>query len=149
MAFQFTLEAVRRFRQALEDRERLRLESLLARRAALAHEIEQSREAGLQLQQNLQRGLIASPTPAAEIHFAVARFDAIAGQQKRLQRQLQESQTAVTEQMSRFQQERRKREVLDSLRDAQGREYRVLQQRREQAQLDELHLLGRVRNGRA
>ena len=37
MAFQFTLDAVRRFRQSVEDRERLRLESLLARRATLRH----------------------------------------------------------------------------------------------------------------
>ena len=148
MAFQFTLEAVRRFRQSLEDRERLRLEALLARRAALLHELEQSQEAGLQLQQHLQRSLIARPTPAAEIHFSIARLDAIAGQQKRLLRQLRELQTAVAEQMSRFQQERRKREVLDSLRDVQWREYQVLQRRHEQARLDELHLLGRVRNGR-
>lgn len=72
----------------------------------------------------------------------------MAGRQKLLQRQLQELQIAVAEQMSRFQQERQKREVLDALRDSQGREYRVLQRRREQAQLDELHLMGRGRNGR-
>jgi flagellar export protein FliJ len=149
MAFQFTLEAVLRFRQSLEDRERLRLESLLARRSVLLYELEQSQAASLQLQEHLQRGLIAHPTPAAEIHFSVARLDAIAGQQKRWQRQLQELQTAVAEQMLRFQQERRKREVLDSLHDSQWREYRVLQQRREQARLDELHLLGRVRKGGA
>ncbi len=149
MAFQFTLEAVRRFRQSREDRERLRLEALLARRAALLHELEQSQEAGLQLQQHLQRSLIAQPMPGAEIHFSVARLDAISSQQKRWQRQLQELQTAVTEQISRFQQERRKREVLDSLCDSQWREYRVQQQRREQAQLDELHLMSRVRNGGA
>jgi flagellar export protein FliJ len=148
MAFQFTLEAVLRFRQSLEDRERLRLESLLARRAALLHELEQSQAASLQLQHDLQRGLIAQPTPAAEIHFNIARLDAIASQQKRLQGQLQELQTAVAEQMLRFQQERRKREVLDALHDSQWREYRVLRQRREQARLDELHLLGRVRKGR-
>ena len=148
MAFQFTLEAVRRFRQSLEDREWLRLESLLARRAALVHEIERSQEAGLQLQLHLQHSLIASPTPGAEIHFEVARLDVMAGRQKLLQRQLQELQTAVAEQMSRFQQERQKREVLDALRDSQWREYRVVQRRREQAQLDELHLMGRGRNGR-
>lgn len=149
MAFQFTLEAVRRFRQSVEDRERLRLESLLARRTGLLHELELSRQASLQLQQHLQRGLIANPTPAAEIHFSVAWLDAVASREKWLQRQLQELQAAVAEQMSRFQQEQRKREVLDSLRESQLREYRILQQRREQAQLDELHLLGRERNLRA
>ncbi len=149
MAFQFTLEAVRRFRQSVEDRERLRLESLLVRRTGLLLELERSRQARLQLQQHLQRGLIGNPTPAAEIHFGVARLDAIASRQKRLQRQLQELQAAVAEQNSRFQQERRKREVLDSLRESQLREYRIRQQRREQAQLDELHLLGRERNLRA
>ncbi len=51
MAFHFTLEAVLRFRQSLEDRELLKLQSLLARRAALLNEQEQLRQAALNLQQ--------------------------------------------------------------------------------------------------
>ncbi|MGB7553059.1 MAG: flagellar FliJ family protein [Candidatus Korobacteraceae bacterium] len=149
MAFQFTLEAIRRYRQSLEDGERLRLESLLARRTTLLHELEQSTTAGLQLQQDLQRSLIASPIPAAEIHFSSARLDAIANRRALLQRQMEELQVAISQQMLRFQQARRQREVLDSLRDSQLREYRMQQQRRDQAQLDELHLLGRARNRRA
>jgi flagellar export protein FliJ len=149
MAFQFTLEAVRRFRQSLEDLERLRLESLLANRAALLRELEQSRDASFALQQQQQRSLMASPTPASQIHFTVARLEAMASQQKLWQHQLQELQGAVAEQMARFQQERQKRGVLDSLRDSQWREYRLQQQRREQAHLDELHLLGRARARRA
>ncbi len=146
MAFQFTLEAIRRYRQSLEDGERLRLEGLLGRRTALLHELEQSTAASFQLQQDVQCGLIARPIPAAEIHFTVARLDAIANRRALLQRQMEELQVAISQQMVRFQQARRKREVLDSLRDSQLREYRMQQQRRQQVQLDELHLLGRARN---
>ncbi len=147
MAFHFTLEAVRRLRQSLEDRERMCLEHLLARRAALLHQLDQAQAAGLDLQQRLQRVLLAGPTPAAQIHFAVVCREAIASRQKLLQRQLPQLEGEIAEQMVRFRKERQEREVLDSLRDSQWRVYHTLQQRREQAQLDEMHLLGRGRKG--
>ena len=50
MAFHFTLEAVLRFRQSLEDGELLRLQALLARRAALLNQREQMQQAALHLQ---------------------------------------------------------------------------------------------------
>jgi len=148
MAFRFTLEAVRRLRRSLEDRERLSLEKLLAQRTAVSHEIEHLHAASLDGQQQLQRTLITSPIPAAEIQFNIACLDAMGGRQKDLQGQLLKLQVAIAEQTSRFQGERQKREALDVLRDAQLRDFRTQQSRREQIQLDELHLLERVRRTR-
>ncbi|HME33123.1 MAG TPA: hypothetical protein VKG65_10255 [Terriglobales bacterium] len=143
MAFHFTLEAVLRFRQSLEDRELLRLQTLLARRTALLHEQQQIRQAALNLQEETKLALQQQPTPAVEIHFAMARLYALEQRQRLIQEQLHEIESAITEQRSLFQQQRRNREVLETLRDAQLRDYRLMQQRREQARLDEMHLLRR------
>jgi len=141
MAFHFTLEAVLRFRQSLEDRELLRLQALLAHRVALLSGLEQLRQIALDLQRETRQGMLQQPIPAVEIHFATTRLDALDRQQQHLWEQLRELETAIVEQRSRFQQQRRNREVLEALRDAQLRDYRLTQLRREQARLDELHLL--------
>jgi len=141
MAFHFTLEAVLRYWQSLEDQELLRLQTLLARRGALLSEVEQLRKASLHLQQETKRAMLLQPTPAVEIQFATARVNVLEHQQQLLLRQLDELQAAITEQRSRYQQQRRNREVLESLRNQQWRDYQLTQRRREQARLDELHLL--------
>jgi flagellar export protein FliJ len=141
MAFHFTLEAVFRFRQSLEDRELLHLQALLMRRASLSRELEECRQLSLNLQQETKQAMLRRPTPAVEIHFATARLHALERQRQLVHRQLCELKTAIVEQRSRFQQQRRNREMLEALRDAQLRDYRQTQRRRDQAQLDELHLL--------
>jgi flagellar export protein FliJ len=141
MAFHFTLESVLRFRQSLEDRELLRLQTLLARRAALLSELEQLRETAFHLQQKAGQAMLQGPTPAVEIHFATARLQGLDYRQQLLREQLRELEVSIVEQRSRFQQQRRNREVLETLRDAQLRDYRLMERRREQAQLDELHLV--------
>ena len=143
MAFHFTLEAVLRFRQSLEDRELLSLQALLARHAALLHELEQIRQVALNLQEETNLALQQQPTPAVEIHFAIARLHALEQRQQLIREQLRQLESAIAEQRSLFEQQRRNREVLETLRDAQQRDYRLVQQRREQARLDELHLLRR------
>jgi len=144
MAFHFTLEALLCFRQSLEDRELLRLQALLARRAALQHELEQLWQTGLNLQEATKRAMLERPTPAVEIQFAMARLDGFERQQQIIRERLHELEAAIREQRSRFERERRNREALEALRDAQLRDYRLAQRRREQAQLDELHLLRRA-----
>jgi flagellar export protein FliJ len=143
MAFHFTLEAVLRFRQSLEDRELLRLQSLLARRMALVNEREQLQQATLNLQQETNLALQQQPTPAVEIHFAMARLHALEQRQQIIEEQLHQLQSGIAEQRSLFRQQRHSREVLETLRDTQWRDYRLVQQRREQARLDEMHLLRR------
>ena len=144
MAFHFTLEAVLRFRLSLEDRELLRLQTLLVRRSALLHELEQLRQTSLDLQEETKRAMMQRPTPAVEIHFAMARLHGLERQQQVIREQLHELEAAIREQRSRFERERRNREALEALRDAQLRNYRLAQRRCEQVRLDELHLLRRA-----
>lgn len=143
MAFHFTLEAVLRLRQSLEDRELLLLQSLLTRRAALLSEVEQLRQSSLNLEQKTKQAMLLRPTPAVEIHFAMAQLQGLDRRQQLLREQLRQLESAIVEQRLRYQQQRRNREALEALREAQLRDYRLTQRRREQAQLDELHLLRR------
>ncbi len=145
MAFHFTLAAVLRYRQSLEEREELRLHALLARRATLLQELEQLRDAGRRLQTAIHRTLQQAAVAAAEIQFSVAQLNNLERQRALLESGLLKLGSEIAQQTQRYRQERQKREVLESLREVQWREYRVRQQRREQAMLDELHLLRRGR----
>jgi flagellar export protein FliJ len=145
MAFHFTLAAVLRYRQSLEEREELRLHGLLVRRATLSRELEQSRDAGRHLQAALHRTLQQAAVAAAEIQFAMAQLHGLERQQALIESRLRTLASEIAQQTARYRQERQKREVLESLREVQLREFRVRQQRREQAMLDELHLLRRGR----
>ena len=145
MAFHFTLEAVLRYRQSLEEREQLRLQPLLVSRAVLLKQLQQAREAQLQLQTAIQRALRQAAIPAVELQLSAAQLNGIARQQELLRSRLLKLESEIAEQTARYRQERQKREVLESLREVQWRDYQVRQQRRQQAMLDEMHLLQRGR----
>jgi flagellar export protein FliJ len=145
MAFHFTLAAVLRYRQSLEEREEQRLHPLLALRATLLQEAEQTRAAGLQLQSSVRRGLREAAMPAVEVQFASLQLNGIERQLAALEAHRLKLESEIAQQTARYRQARQKREVLDSLREMQWKDYRVLQLRREQAMLDELHLLRRGR----
>lgn len=147
MAFRFTLQPVLRYRQSLEERERLTLQSLLAKRAGLLQALEQAQTARRQRQIAMRRALQNAPTAAVELHVSLAMLNGIASQQESLRSSLALLEDEVARQTARYRAERQKREMLESLRESQLREYRVRQQRREQAVLDELHLLTRARTG--
>jgi flagellar export protein FliJ len=148
MAFRFTLQPVLRYRQTLEERERLTLQSLLGKRTALLQALQQAQEMRRQLQIAMQRAMQEAPTAAIELHVSLARLNGIACQQELLRSCLALLEEEVARQTARYRAERQKREMLESLRDSQLREYRVKQQRHEQAALDELHLLTRMRANR-
>lgn len=145
MAFRFTLQSVLRYRQSLEARERLHLQSLLAKRAGLLQTLEQARDAQRQVQAAMQRVIQEAPTPAIEIHFSVSKLNGIVRRKEALRSSLALLEGEIVQQTARYRAERQKREMLESLRESQLRDYRVKQQRREQAILDELHLLNRAR----
>ncbi len=143
MAFHFTLEAVLRYRQSLEEREQQRLQSLLAARLTLRQELERMGERRIHLLTALERALEQAPVPAVEIELVTAQIDGIKRQKEVLRARLGKLKNEIAEQAGRYRQARQQREVLESLRERQWRDYRLIQQRREQAVLDELHLLRR------
>lgn len=146
MAFHFTLEPVLRYRRSLEERERLRLQGLLARRAVAMREIERLCEARSDLRNSLQRCLEEAHVSAAEVQLCHERSSSMERIVARVRTQLEALQTEIVRQTERYDAERQRSEVLQSLRELQLRVYRQTQQRREQAMLDELHLLRRSRS---
>lgn len=143
MAFHFTLAAVLRYRQSLEEREQQRLEALLAAQARWRQEIEQMGQRRRELWQAVGQNLERAPVPAVEIQWVTVQLSAIERQQELGRASLRKLEAEIAEQTERYRQARLQREVLESLRQGQWRQYRLLQQRREQAALDELHLLRR------
>ena len=143
MSFQFSLAAVLRLRQSLEDRERLRLEGLHARQAALLHELQQNRDTCKRMQASVRRSLQKALTPAGELQFFNTVGESFAGQRRQLQAALQSLRREIATQEKQYAEQRQEREILETLRQARLAEYRIQQQRREQAALDELHLLRR------
>jgi flagellar FliJ protein len=143
MAFHFTLEAVLRYRQTLEEREQQRLQSLLAARVTLRQELERMGERRIHLLTALEQSLEQAPMPAVEIELVTAQLNGIERQQEMLRARLGKLEMEIAEQAARYRQARQQREVLESLRERQWRDYRLIQQRGEQAALDELHLLRR------
>lgn len=146
MAFHFALETVLRYRRTLEERECIRLQTLLARRVAAVQKIEALRAARTGLRTNVQRSLEQKRLSAAELQLCVARSNSIEQAAARVRLELKELETEIMRQIKQYRGERQRSEVLQSLRDAQQREYFLTQQRREQAMLDELYLLRRDRN---
>ena len=143
MAFEFSLAAVLRYRQGLEQSARLRLRSLHARRVALTREVEQTHDARMHLETSARRQLRSRLIPAVELQYLAASCDTLGRRQQQLQAALLQLQDEITVQARRYQEERRQREALESLRDLRFSEYRLQQQRRQQAALDELFLLRR------
>ena len=145
MPFRFSLAAVLRLRQSLEDRERLHLETLHIRRAALLREAQQTREAALQLQRSWRERLQQTSAVGAELKFFASVDSGFDQRRQQLQGALQQVEQQIAEQTRRYAEQRQKRDVLESVRESRLAEYRVQQQRREQAAIDELHLLRRHR----
>jgi flagellar export protein FliJ len=140
MAFHFSMETLLRLRHSLERKERLTLEDLARRIAAVRTEIaelQQEHRAALALQSGgLKGGLNAS-----ELHFAQACEAVREARHRSLTDRLVELEKQHRLQQSVFLEARQKREVLDNLRDRQESEYRRDRDRREQQDVDDLFLM--------
>ncbi len=141
MAFHFTLEAVLRYRESLEQRERQVLEKLYARRQSLLREMEECSRRIVRVRRRLLEHMQTEALPAVEIHFETGHRLALEAHRLALAAQIQKLQGLIREQMQRFQMQRRYCELLYALRRSQHEQYLVVQRRRQQIEQDELHLL--------
>jgi flagellar export protein FliJ len=140
MAFHFPLETLLRLRHSLERKERMALEDLARRIAAVRlaiAEIELERRAA----RALQSGGLTSGLTASEMHFAQACEENRETRQRRLTDQLVELEKQYRRQQAVFIEARQKREILENLRDRQETEYRREWDRREQQGVDDLFLM--------
>lgn len=141
MAFRFSLETVLRLRRSLEERERLRLATLLARRSELELEVGRAEELRTGLKAKLQLVMSETSLPAGEMQLVEQRTRGCELHARRLRAALATLAQEIARQTAAYVEQRRDREVLENVRQQQQRRYETEAQRRSQARLEELVLL--------
>jgi flagellar export protein FliJ len=144
MAFQFSLAAVLRYRDGLEQREHLALEKLQQEVSLLEAKVTQIEHDCLSNTINRSAEL-AQGIRAINLQSAYEYQSALERQRDILQSQLQEARLKWQRQLQVYQTARRRRETLEKLRSQQLDAYRREQARREQNTLDDIFLSRRAR----
>lgn len=144
MPFQFSLAAVLRYRENIEDLEYLTLEKRQQEVILLEREIQQVEKAWSEAEKKRSFELAAGLC-AADLQSAYDYQIALEQQRDALRAQLQEARRKWREQMQVYQGARRRREMLEKLRSQQGEQYGREQAKREQNAMDEIFLSRRRR----
>jgi len=139
MPFRFSLNAVLRFRQTLEDRDKLALEQIQYQILQVTQtleqiEIEKIKDADTR-QQELTSGI-----PGAHVLAVAADQQRLEETRKLLQQQLVKLRTEREKRLLVYQDSRRKREVMSELRQQQWEIYETEESRRQQKLLDDIFL---------
>jgi flagellar export protein FliJ len=140
MPFHFPLQAVLRFRESFERRERQRLQAItrevMKARQEYADSKQERATALDRTAKNLGQGMIG-----VELQFELAcdrtRLRRVAG----LAQQLVKLEELRVRQLEEFRKAQQHRKILENLRDHQLAAYRVIQDRRTQQELDEMFLM--------
>jgi len=140
MPFRFSLQAVLRFRESFERRERLRLEAITREVSKAQQELEQAKldraQAVIQWQNRVRQGVAAG-----EMHFELAcdrsRLRRIAGWNEQVAK-LEDLRQGQIEIYRKAQQQRK---ILENLRNRQLAAHQIVQARRQQQELDDRFLL--------
>lgn len=142
MAFRFPLQALLRFRESFERRERLLLELATREVVRTRRQVEDAktdREGALEeMASHLKSGLAG-----VELQFEVASDSLRKRHIVVLGEQLEKLDTQRLSQLQAYQKAQKQRKILENLRDRQRALYRVEQERRAQQQMDERFLIRR------
>jgi flagellar FliJ protein len=139
MPFRFSLAAVLRLRQTVEERDKLALEQIQHEIVQLTQlleqiDVEKNKDAQTR-QQELTSGI-----PAAHVVAVEADRQRLEQTQKQLQQQLVELRAVREKRLLLYQDSRRKREVMSELRSQQWETYETEESRRQQKVLDDIFL---------
>jgi len=137
MAFHFTLAAVLRFRQSMEQHEYFALETLQHQARALEKSIKQVMQAISGARHSRERHL-AEGIQAADLHSTTDYEQGLDQQLAAFEKQLAQTRLRWRNQLQVYQAARRRRETLDKLRSDQLDAYRREQSKREQSTIDDL-----------
>ncbi len=146
MAFHFSLQAVLRYRESFERRERLRLQVItreVAKARQQGEEAKQERVRAVgELRQKLRLGL-----RVAELQFEMACDRARARRIVAIREHVLKLEELRVRQLEAFRKAQQGRKILENLRDRQFAAYRLIRDRREQQQMDDRFLM--VHSGQA
>jgi flagellar FliJ protein len=140
MPFRFSLQAVLRFRESFERRERQRLEMITREMVQARQELEHAKKdrvaARAQAQKKLRDGVTS-----AEMQFELLADRARQRRIAHLQDHLSKLEDLRRRQLALFHKARQQREIMENLRDRQLEVYKVEEARREQQQMDDRFLM--------
>lgn len=144
MPFRFSLQAVLRYRESLERRERQRLELMTGEIIKAKQQEEQAKldraNALVQSQKRVQQG-----TTALELQFDLATDRVRVRRIAALNEHLGKLEDLRRRQLEVFREARQQRKILENLRDRQLAAHRLIQTRREQQQNDDRFLITHAR----
>ena len=140
MPFRFSLEAVLNLRERLEQHEMLLLEGCYTELAAAQGELWETAQ-NIARAQAQQAEELKSGTTAFPLQLQVATIGSLEQRRAVLQKNLQDAQARLHEQLEKYRQARKKRDVLKELHQQQLRKYQQEQEKLEQRERDELFLL--------
>jgi len=142
MAFRFSLAAVLKYRQALEQRELTALERAQAEIALRENQIHEAEADLCRLEQH--RGVeLRQGMPSIHLQDAIAQEHALSSLQKELTKKQEELKIKRQQLLKIYQEARQKRELLERLRERRLGQYTRAQMKAEQATLDDLFLARR------
>jgi flagellar export protein FliJ len=139
MPFHFPLATVLRYRESIEQRERLALEKIQQEIAGVELQIRQTNDARSVASENRIAGL-SQGTSAAEMQAGYEYQKTLEQLSEILRARLQDSKKKWQQQLVTYEAARRNRETLDNLREKQHEVYNREQAKREQAAADDLFL---------
>ena len=142
MAFRFPLQALLRYRESYERRERLRLQIATRELAIARQQLEEAnRERKKALDDSAKR--LTAGMMGAELQIDQARDQAYCRRMAACEERIQKLQVLRQSQLEAFQKAQQQRKIVENLREHQFAAYRLEQERRAQQQVDEIFLIRR------
>jgi len=142
MAFRFPLQALLRYRESYERRERLRLQIVTRELAMARQQLEEANRGRKKALDDAAKRLRAGIL-GAELRFDQARDQVYCRLIAACERQIQKLQVLRQSQLEAFQGAQQQRKIVENLRERQFTAYRLEQERRGQQQVDEIFLIRR------
>jgi flagellar FliJ protein len=142
MAFRFSLQAVLRFRESFERRERMRLEVITREVVKAKQQCEQAKLDRANARNNLQKKLHHGLT-AVEMQFELACDRARVRRIAALDDHVAKLDDLRRRQLEVFHKAQQQRKILENLRERQLTAYQLVQARRTQQQMDDRFLITR------
>lgn len=143
MPFQFPLQAVLRFRESIERRERLRLAAITRELIKMWKQKEQAERDRASTAIHWQ-GRVRQGVTASEMHFEQACDRSRARRISACTQQVSKLEDLRRRQVEVFCKAQQQRKILENLRVRQLTSYLIVQARRQQQELDERFLLTRA-----
>ncbi len=139
MPFRFSLAAVLRIREGIEEREERALEAIQVEIAKTLHAIDDIDQLHLQEAQHRQQ-LLSTTALAANVQLSVLAQEELRERKKALQSQLQKLIAERELQLKKYEEAHRNREMLTGIRQRQREQYDLEFARRQQKILDDIFL---------